>query len=179
MFQSLRQGSSIWVMDKSNLTLQVCSVVSTTLPTAGYSQLQWLPQAIPGQTMDVTVQMEDGTQGEFKQLNPSQTVAQYGNIIVAETAEVMAREIENLDRQSQQILESVQFHTKARTAYEEMKRKLSPSYAKQKQNDDRLNVLEQNQAQIVNNQQQLASGISAIREMLNKMNGNTPANNHK
>lgn len=166
MFQALRQGSPIWVMDKNNLTLQTGSVVSTSLPTSGF-QMQWIQPGIPGQTMDITVQMEDGTQNEFKQMNPSQVIAQYGNTIVAETPEVMAREIENLDRQSQQIIESVQFHTKARTAYEEMKKKLSPSYAKEKQNDQRLTALENSQAQ-------MANGISAIQAMLSQMGGIMP-----
>lgn len=160
MFQALRQGSPIWVMDKNGLTLQVCTVVGTSLPTA-YNQMQWI-QPIPGQTMDITVQMEDGTQSEFKQLCPTQVIALYGNVIVAETPEVMAREIDNLDRQSQQILESVQFHTKARTAYEEMKRKLSPSYAKEKMNEDRLSSVE-----------------TILKEVLAKMNGNMSTSNNK
>lgn len=147
MFQALRQGSPIWVMDKSNLSLQVCTVESVTQPTS-YNQLAWMQQAMPGQTMDVKVVMEDGTTSEFKQLQPTSVVAQYGNVIVSETQEAMAREIDTLDRQSAAVIDSVTYHQRARTAYEEMKRKLSPTYAKQRDTEDRLHTLENDMGDI-------------------------------
>lgn len=164
MFSALRQGSPIWVLDKSNLTLQLGSVASLTQPT-GYNNMPWM-QPLPGQTIDISVTMEDGTTSEFRQLQPNMSLAQYGNVLVAETSEIMAREIENLDRQSLSVIESVPFHNKARKSYDEMKKKLSPSYAKEKVTDDRLTKLEQSNAQ-------MAQGISSIQEMLVKMQGTT------
>lgn len=141
MFQTLKQGSPVWVMDKSNLTLQVGSVATVTLPTS-YNSLQWMPQLMQGQTIDISVTMEDGTQSEFKQLQPTMSVAQYGNVIICDTQECMAKEVDALDRQSQQVIDSVQYHQKARIAYEEMKKMLSPSYAKERDTDARLYALE-------------------------------------
>lgn len=147
------------MLDKSNLTLQVGSVQTVTQPT-GYN-MPWM-NPLPGQTMDISVVMEDGSVGEFKQLNPTLSTALYGNTMVCETQEQMSSEIDNLDRQSASVLESVEFHKKARTAYEGMKRKLSPSYAKDRMTDDRLTKLEQSNAQ-------MANGISQIQAMLSQM----------
>lgn len=167
MFSALRQGSPLWVLDKSNLTLQMGSVVSFTQP-AGYN-MPWIN--LPGQTMDITVKMEDGTNSEFKQLQSSLSIAQYGNVLVCESSEAMAKEIENLDAQSKSVIESVPYHRKAREAYEMMKKKLSPAYAKERMTDDRLTRLEQSNEQLAKSNEQMANGINAIQEMLVKMQG--------
>lgn len=143
-------------MDKTNLTLQTGTVVSSTQPN-GYNQMPWMAQ-LPGQTMDVTIQLEDGTQSEFKQLQPNASIAQYGNVLLAETGDVMAKEIDNMDRQSASIIESVSFHQKARAAYEEMKKKLCPDYAKRKKDEDRLDSLERMMKEIIVNMHGGVSG---------------------
>lgn len=154
MFGALRQGSTLYVMDKGNLTLNVGTVDSMTQPTFG--NMQWM-QTIPGQTIDVVIKMEDGTKSEFKQLQPNTAIATYGNVIVAETRELMAQEVENMQRQSKSVLDSVGYHQKVLTACDEMKAVLSPQFAKEKETDQRLKSLER--------------GLGDIKELLTKALG--------
>ena len=166
MFNALRQGSSIFVMDKGNLSLKVGVVDSVTQPT-GYNSMPWL-QNMPGQTIDVSVKFDDGTSNEFKQMQPNAATAVYGNVIVTETRELMAQEVENMARQSKAVLDTVDYHQKVLKECDGMLAKLSPSFAKEKETDARLNALEQSISQ-------LNGGIINITDMLSKMQGTASA----
>lgn len=151
MFSALRQGSPIYVLDKGNLTLRVGSVESTTMPV-GLNNMPWMQQPF-----DAVVKYDDGSTNEFKQLQPNLSVGMYGNVVVTETKELMAQEVEQMQRQSKQILDSVDFHKKVLTTCEEMMKSLSPQFAKEKETDDRLNSLEK--------------GLGDIKSMLAKALG--------
>ncbi len=153
MFSALRQGSPLYILDKGNLTLKVGNVESTTMPT-GMNNLPWLQMQQP---MDATVRYEDGTTNEFKQLQPNTAVAVYGNVVVTETKELMAQEVESMARQSKQVLDSTAYHQKVMEACEGMKALLSPQFAKEKETEMRLTSLEQ--------------GLGDIKELLVKMSG--------
>lgn len=155
MFGALRQGSTLYVMDKGNLTLSVGTVETLTQPTFG--NMQWMQQ-IPGQTMDVTAKMEDGTTTKFEKLQSNTAVAVIGNVVVTETKELMAQEVDAMMRQSKAVLESVGYHQKVLTACEDMKAVLSPQFAKEKETDQRLTSLER--------------GLGDIKELLTKALGN-------
>lgn len=156
MFGALRQGSAFFVLDKQNgPTLRIGSVVSVTQPT-GYNSMPWL-QNMPGQTVDALVKFDDGTQEEYKQLQANQAIAVYGNVVVAETRELMTQEVDNMARSSKNLLDTVDYHRGVLVKCEEMMRRLSPSFAKDKETDERLNTLER--------------GLGDIKQMLAEMSG--------
>lgn len=130
MFSSLRQGAPIYVLDKSTLTLKVGTVASATQPTFN----QYLP-SMPMQPMDITVKFDDGMSNEFKQVQPSLSVATYGNVVVAETRELMSQEVEQMARASKQQLDNVPYHQKVLEASKKMQEVLNPAYAREQQTD--------------------------------------------
>lgn len=156
MFGALRQGSVIYVLDKQNgPTLRIGSVMSVTQPT-GYNSMPWL-QNMPGQTIDALVKFEDGTQEEYKQLQANLAIAVYGNVVVAETRELMTQEVDNMARNSKNLLDTVDYHKNVLVKCEEMMKRLSPSFAKDKETDERLTTLER--------------GLGDIKQMLTEMSG--------
>lgn len=160
MFGALRQGSTIYVLDKQNRpSLKIGKVETTTQPT-GYN----MPYVQPiGQTFDIVVKYDDGRTDEFKQLQTQNSIAVYGNVVVAETRELMMQEIDAMERDSKRVLDSVPYHESVLQSVGEMKAVLSPEYAKEIETDKRLNTLEQGLGMIQQSQQ-------AILDMLSKQN---------
>lgn len=92
---------------------------------------------------NATVKFEDGSQSEFQQLQPNSSVALYGNVVVAETKELMMQEVEQMVRQSKSVLDSMDYHKKVVSSCDDMMRLLSPTFAKEKDTEHRLDTLEQ------------------------------------
>lgn len=133
MFSSLRQGSPLYILDKDALTLKVGTVESAPQVTFN----QWIPN-MPPQPMDVLVKFDNGTTSEFKQMQPNMSVAVYGNVLVAETRELMLQEVEQMIRQSQKQIESVPYHQKVIESCKGMMKSLSPMYAKEQATDEEI-----------------------------------------
>lgn len=162
MFSSLRQGSPLYILDKSNLTLKVGSVISVPQQTS----YQFMPNLMV--PFNATVKFEDGSQNEFQQLQPNSSVALYGNVVVAETKEQMMQEVDQMVRNSKSVLDSMEYHKKVLVACDDMMKVLSPAFAKEKDTEHRLDTLEQ--------------GLGDIKRMLQSMSGNSSSgkyNNQK
>lgn len=161
MFGALRQGSIIYILDKQNaLDLKVGSVVSTTQPT-GYNMIPFA-QNLPGQTIDIVVKYDDGTTNEFKQMQFGSSVAYYGNTIVTETKEQMMAEVDTIERNSQTVLDTIPYHRAVIDSIPGVRSVLSPSYAKEKQTDERLVSLEQGLGDIRKDQKDIMDLLSKI-----------------
>ncbi len=140
MFGALKQGSTLFVLDKSNKpTLKIGTIETTTQPTV-FNAISYAP--LPNQTFDAKVKFEDGESFEFKQLQAAMSVQSYGNIIVAETRDQMLQEVDSMERVSKQVLETIPYHQSVIDSVEEIRSILSPSFKKEKETDERLNALE-------------------------------------
>ena len=132
MFSALRQGSTVYILEKGEKPiLKFGHVISATSP---YNYLN-------NGSIDINVKA-DGESLEFKQLPSQLNIATYGNTIVSESREQMANEVENMIRESKQILDSIPHHEVVVTEGEEILKKLSPQFAKQKDQEDKINNLE-------------------------------------
>lgn len=161
MFGALRQGSMIYILEKQNvLGLKIGRIETTTQPT-GYGMGPY-GQPTFGQTLDITVKYDDGTTDEFKQLQANGSVAMYGNVVVAETRELMLQEIESMERESKKIIESIPYHEGVLKSVGEMKASLSPEYAKEVETDKRLVSLEQGLGSIQQDQKTILDMLSRL-----------------
>ena len=137
MFSALRQGSQVYILEKgSPAVLKIGQVVTSTSPVTTYPYLQQ-------NTVDIVVKVDDSTQ-EFKQLPSQLSIANYnnGNTIVSESRDLMCQEVETMIRNSKQIIDSVPYHEEIIKSGESMLKDLSPQYAKQKDQEDKINNLE-------------------------------------
>lgn len=163
MFGALKQGSTLFVLDKSNKpVLKIGTIETTTQPTV-FNAIPYAP--LPNQTFDVKVKFEDGESFEFQQMNSSLSVQSYGNIIVTETREQMMQEVDSMERVSKQMLETVPYHQSVVESAEEIRSILSPSFRKEKETDERLNSLEK--------------GLGDIKEILAEMSQNISSSKSK
>lgn len=134
MFSALRQGSTVYILEKGDKPiLKIGSVISATSPTT-YNYLSV-------GTVDINVRVNDETL-EFKQLPSALNIATYGSTVISESREQLCQEVENMIRDSKQIIDSIPHHEAVITEGEEILKQLSPQFAKQKDQEDKINNLE-------------------------------------
>ena len=144
MFQGLRQGGMFYILEKGeDISLKIGQVVSVSNPQPKYNQFGTAPTftAQPEMVVDVKVKVCEDTM-EFKQLNANMNIANSGNVVVSDSKEAMSAEVEGLLRTSKQIIESVPFHEKVITSCDAMLRDLNPAFAKEKEQEEKMSMLE-------------------------------------
>lgn len=144
MFSALRQGSSFFILDKTNVPkLKIGSVVSVSQPMPKYNNTY-----IPGQNytetvVDVVVKVKD-EEMKFEKLPSNLSIANFGQngIVVSESKDAMNGEIESMLRNSVNIIESVPYHKEVKVSCEEMLNELNPQLAKEKEQEEKIAKLE-------------------------------------
>ena len=142
MFSALRQGNLFYILEKGDSPkLRVGYVISVSTPQPKYST-NYQNFGLES-TVDITVKVGDEQQ-EFKQVPSTLSIANFGssNIVISETKEAMSQEVDSMLKSSKQIIESVPYHEKNIIACEEMLKELNPQFAKQKDQEDKINNLE-------------------------------------
>ncbi len=135
MFSALRQGSVVYILEKGeNPVLKVGQVVSITQPNYSNNFL------MNGSTIDINVKVNDQNM-DFKNVPSSQSVANYNNVIITETKELMSNEVDNMLQNSKSIVDSVTYHNNIITSCENILKDLNPRFAKEKERDEDINNL--------------------------------------
>lgn len=136
MFQNLRAGSIVYVLQKDEPPILNIATVSTANSSTGYNN--YLPQ-----TIDIQVKINDITT-DFKQLPGQLSVANYdnGKTIISDTKEIIIQEVNNMINNSKQVINSVSYHQSVLEAGEQMLKQLNPEFAKQKDQEEKINNLE-------------------------------------
>ena len=158
MFQGVRQNGLFYILEKGDdLRLRVCQVVSVSNPQPKYGQFN-TPTfgSQPEMTVDVRVKVDEETM-DFKQLNANASIANSGNVVVSDSKDAMSAEVEGLLRTSKAILESVPYHEKMLVACDNVLRDLNPSFKKEKEQEEKMTMLE--------------GEVIGIKDTLNEMMG--------
>lgn len=135
MFSALRQGSVVYILEKGeNPVLKVGQVVSITQPNYSNNFL------MNGSTIDINIKVNDQNM-DFKNVPSSQSVANYNNVIITETKELMSNEVDNMLQNSKSIVDSVTYHNNIITSCENILKDLNPRFAKEKERDEDINNL--------------------------------------
>lgn len=135
MFSALRQGSVVYILEKGeNPVLKVGQVVSITQPNYSSNFL------MNGSTIDINVKVNNQNM-DFKNVPSSQSVANYNNVIITETKELMSNEVDNMLQNSKSIVDSVTYHNNIITSCESILKELNPRFAKEKERDEDINNL--------------------------------------
>lgn len=162
MFSALRQGSPFYILEKSEEPkLKVGSVVSVSQPTPKYTNSFIPNQQFGDMVVDVTVKVGED-ELKFEKLPSSLSIANFGQngVVVSESKEAMNTEVEVMLRNSKQIIESVPYHEKVVQVCDVMLRELNPQFAKEKEQEEKIGLLEQKMVG-------MEGTLSDIREMLN------------
>lgn len=140
MFSGLRQAGLFYILEKGEeLKLRIGQVISVSNPQPKYGQYSYGSQ--PEMTVDVRVKVDEETL-EFKQLNANASIANSGSVIVSDSKEAMNAEVEGLLRTSRGVLDSVSYHEKVLTSCDVILRELNPSFKKEKEQEEKMSMLE-------------------------------------
>ena len=150
MFQGLRTGGLFYVLEKGDeLKLKIGHVVSVSNPQPKYNQMSTMPTYSNQPEMVVDVKVKVGEENvDFKQLNANMNIANSGNVVVSDSKEAMSAEVEGLLRTSRQIIESVPYHEKVILSCDAMLRELNPQFAKEKEQEEKIGMLEERMGNI-------------------------------
>lgn len=136
MFQNLRAGSIVYILQKDEPPSLSIKTVSNVISSTGFNN--YLPQ-----TIDIQVKIDDVVT-DFKQLPGQLSVANYdnGKTIISDSKDIIIQEVNNMINNSQQILNSIPYHQSVLETGEQILRQLNPELAKQKDQEDKINNLE-------------------------------------
>ena len=161
MFSALRQGSPFYVLEKADEPkLKIGSVVSVSQPQPKYSNTFIPNQQFGEMTVDVVIKVGE-EEIKFEKLPSNLSIANFGanGVVVAESKEAMNSEVEGMLRNSKQIVESVPYHERVIASCDIMLRELNPSFKKEKEQEEKIGLLEQKM-------NGMEGTLTDIREML-------------
>ena len=144
MFSALRQGSSFFILDKTNVPkLKIGSVVSVSQPMPKYNNTYVPGHNYTETVVDVIVKVNE-EELKFEKLPSNLSIANFGQsgIVVSESKEAMNGEVESMLRNSKNIIESVPYHQNVLVACDEMMKELNPQFAKEKEQEQKIAMLE-------------------------------------
>lgn len=169
MFSALRQGSSFFILDKTNVPkLKIGSVVSVSQPMPKYNNTYVPGHNYTETVVDVVVKVNE-EELKFEKLPSNLSIANFGQngIVVSESKEAMNGEVESMLRNSKNIIESVPYHKDVLIACDEMMKELNPQLAKEKEQEQKIAMLE-------NRMGGMESTLQDIHKLLNSALSNKP-----
>ena len=144
MFSTLRKGATIYILDRSaDPTVKIGYIENVTMPRPMYPTYN--PAVSIGTNMqtvvDLTVRVDDDKKEFCVPSNLS--IHTYGDFTLSENKEAMISEVDSLLQNSKDVLDSVDKHKAAISAYEKILGELNPVYAKEQERDSRIDNLTQ------------------------------------
>lgn len=142
MFQNLRQGNTLYVLEKGKTPeLRIAQVTNVSQQMPRYNTTPTVGIGLNAD-MVVDVKAKAGEQDyEFKQLSCNKSVESYGNAVVSDNREAMLSEVDAMRQMSQQIIDSVDYHKKVIEATTDMLKTLNPNFAKEQERDEAIKDL--------------------------------------
>lgn len=145
MFSQLRQGSQVWILDKSGKTpeLKMGQVMNIPQVVPSYNtQNPAMTGFQPEMVVDVTVKT-DSKEYELKKLHANLQIEARDDIkaVISDTQERMLQEIDAMSAQSKQIVDSQDYHREVLNKCEQWRRMLNPRYEKEQKRDEQIEAL--------------------------------------
>lgn len=140
MFSGLRQGATLYVLDKSEEPKVIIGYVeNVTAPHPMYKTYN--PAVSFGANMqtvvDIIVKIGNDKK-EFVGVPSTNTIHSYGDYVLSENKEGMIQEVDAMLSNSKAIVESIEQHKANITACENILKQLNPVYAKEQQRDEAI-----------------------------------------
>lgn len=138
MFSALKEGSIVYILEKSNgLKFKIANVVSVSSPqftNGSYSSLNPF-----GGVINIKVDI-DGVIEDFGNLPANQNKTYYdnGKITISESRDEIINEIENVIQNSKNIINSIDYHNNVIKDGENILKDINPIFAKEKARDEEI-----------------------------------------
>lgn len=143
MFQNLRKGTPLYVLHKQDARLEIGEVTNVTQPQAmynhGYQNGQYVP---PKMCVDVQMNIE-GNIINLQKLQAEANIADENGMIVTDNRDAILSEIDILSKNSQKVLDSVEYHTSIVEKCKLLVEELNPHIKKEAEQAKEINDLKQ------------------------------------
>ena len=143
MFSGLRQGQTLYVLDKSSEPKVVTGYVERiSAPHPMYPNYN--PNVSFGANLqtvvDITVKI-DNDKKEFVGVPSTSSIHSYGDYVLSESKDNMIQEVTSMLENSKSILSNVEQHKSNIIACEKILKSLSPVYAKEQERDEAIETI--------------------------------------
>ena len=143
MFSGLRQGQTLYVLDKSAEPKVVMGYVERiSAPHPMYPNYN--PNVSFGANLqtvvDITVKI-DNDKKEFVGVPSTSSIHSYGDYVLSESKDNMIQEVTSMLENSKSILSNVEQHKSNIIACEKILKSLSPVYAKEQERDEAIETI--------------------------------------
>lgn len=164
MFSGLRNNNILYILEKTDdgLKVQTGQVVSVSNPQPKYKQFNATTPnftAQPEMVVDVRVKI-DNDEVEFKQLGANLSIANSGNLIVSDSREAINAEVDGIVAMSKQHIDATPIHERIIATSDEVKRIINPAFAKEKEQEEKIGMLEEKMGGIENTLNQMMGLLS-------------------
>lgn len=160
MFSALQEYNPFYFLVKSGKIpeLKTGSVVSVSSPRPKQGV-----QFPPVNVVDITVRFDE-EQVVFKDVEASKSITPYGNngVVISESREAMAGEVDAMLRSSQLILDSIDYHKGVVASCDGILKGLNPQYAKNKENEERLAGMEDKITALGKNMEEMMTIVRSL-----------------
>ena len=160
MFSGLRQGSTLYILDKSAEPKVVTGYVQKI--SAPHPMYKTFNPAVSFGTniqtvVDIVVKI-DNEEKEFVGVPSINTIHSYGDYVLCENKEGMISEVDAMMQNSKNILASIDQHKTNIDACEKILKELNPVYAKEQERDEAIESLTEQ----MNNMQGMLTRLEAM-----------------
>lgn len=140
MFSALRQGSTVYILEHGE-KLSFSEARVTSLSSPQFNGLNYANGQF-GNTINITVDV-NGKSRDFGGLPTNEHTVRYNNggTVVSESREAMITEVDNLVRNSKNVLNNIDYHKGVVLYGEEILANLNPQFAKEKALDNEVKTL--------------------------------------
>lgn len=145
MFSQLRQGSQVWILDKSGKTPELKMGQVTNVPQVVPKYNTQNPAMTgfqPEMVVDIMVKT-DSKEYDLKQLHANLQTESRDDIkaVISDSQESMLQEVESMSAMSRQIVDSEAYHREVLEKCEQWRRMLNPRYEKEQKRDEQIDAL--------------------------------------
>ena len=143
MFSTLKQNSIFYIFDKNiNPNIKIGKVVNISVNPQNYG--------LANQEIDITIDVNGDTY-EFKKIPANLSIVSPSKgIIISDNVEDMTKEVEVTINNSQQIIDSIDYHKSILDAKDNLLSVLNPRFAREKEQESKLIALENKVDNILN-----------------------------
>ena len=163
MFSGLRQGTSIYILDKTDKPKVVTGYIENV--TAPHPMYKTYNPAVSFGTniqtvVDIIVRINNEKK-EFVGIPSNGTIHSYGDYVLSENKEGMIQEVDAMLQNSKNIVSSIEQHKANISACEDILKELNPVYAKEQQRDEAID-------NISDRMNKMEDVLARLESMLNK-----------
>lgn len=164
MFGGLRENNIFYVLEKTEdgLKIYVGQVANVSNPHAKYNQFNGtMPNySQPEMVVDIKVKSDD-KDFDFKDLNVNLSIANSGNVIVSDNREAISAEVDGIVATSKIHIEATPYHEKILATSDEVKKIINPQFRKEREQEEKMNVLEGEVSNIKNTLGEMMNMLSS------------------